>query len=566
MTTGGGREAAPRRLVTRWYTCRPMRRLVLTIALLALAAVAPGPAAADACGVPDSKPVWIDFVDGTVPFWKERFARPGVVAATSGLLLPPLLRESGTRTVFWDMHLSARVGTPSAPADPAGLDAKAATLAAYAAQSSGCATPLIAMNELFGASTPSPWPAPTAQYRANVLEWARLLSARGARPVLLVSSEPYTAGEAAGWWRSLSEVADVVLERYVAAPAIHRAGAVLGSRRLRVAFRRPAAQLIAVGVPPGRIGLMVGFQTRRGAGGREGLVPAAAWFEEAKWQSFAARQVARELGLAHIWSWGWGSWDERGADRDKTGAACAWLWARDPALCNAPALLGPTFDADRRAGQLAVPAGVRCLLGKDTITADEIGALARLTGDLELAASALFARLVEGGAATIGPAAVLEAERAIVARRFGGKRAAYLAALARVHATVDVGRGVIGDELRRRVLAERLAVRAPTAREIADFYRTYALVPLREIPDAAAALAGRATAATLLGGLPPAVARPAIVGALRAAARIEAYRAWSVRVQRSALDRLVCERDRLPAVSSLELTSFAPFLAPIAAS
>jgi hypothetical protein len=47
-----------------------------------------------------------------------------------------------------------------------------------------------------------------------VLEWARLLRAKGGHPVLLVSSEPYTGGEAGQWWRELAQVADIALEKY----------------------------------------------------------------------------------------------------------------------------------------------------------------------------------------------------------------------------------------------------------------------------------------------------------------------------------------------------------------
>ena len=215
------------------------------------------------------------------------------------------------------MYLSTRVGTPSAPADPDVLPSRAQKVFDFAVLSAACPTPIIAMNELFGAATPTPWTPTTARYRANVLEWARLLAARGGRPVLLVSSEPYTSGEAAQWWRDLAGVADIALEKYFNAPAVHKAGPVLGSRRMRTSMRRSAAKLFAIGVPPSRVGLVLGFQTRRGSGGREGLEPAGAWFEVAKLQALAAKQVARELGLAHVWSWGWAFFNEQAADPDK---------------------------------------------------------------------------------------------------------------------------------------------------------------------------------------------------------------------------------------------------------
>src|SRR5688572_5251825 len=310
------------------------------------------------------------------------------------------------------MYLTSRVGTPSAPADPDVLPSRAARVFDFAVLSAACATPVIAMNELFGASTPTPWTPTTARYRANVLEWARLLAARGGRPVLLVSSEPYTSGEAAQWWRDLAGVAEIALEKYFNAPAVHKAGPVLGSRRMRTSMRRSAAKLFAIGVPPSRVGVVLAFQTRRGSGGREGLRPAGAWFEVAKLQALAARQVARELGLAHVWSWGWGFFNEEAADPDKAGAACVWLWARDPSLCAASSL-PERFDRDLRAGQIDLPAGVRCALGAATIRTNEIATIARVTGDAELALTALYARLVQQRAASVRPGAVRAAERAI---------------------------------------------------------------------------------------------------------------------------------------------------------
>ena len=102
-----------------------------------------------------------------------------------------------------------------------------------------------------------------------------------------------------------------------------------------------------------RIGIMIGFQTGPGTGGREGLEPRSRWFSVAKWHALAVRQVAHELGLAHVWSWGWAQRDARSNDPDKTYAACVWLWARDARLCDAPALLGEELDVDRTTGQLS---------------------------------------------------------------------------------------------------------------------------------------------------------------------------------------------------------------------
>ncbi len=311
-----------------------MKKLVLiALAAAALAAAAPGSATAAACGLPDTKPLWIDF---GAPALGHLFGRPGVIVAGSGDGYPAQMRSRGAQTIHWDNYLRSRVGTPSAPADPDVLKARADRLYDFAVLTTGCATPWIAINELFGASVPTPWTPTTTRYRQNVLEWVRLLAARGAKPLLLISSDPFTGGEAAQWWRDVAAVSDLVIEKYFNAPAVHRAGPVLGSRRMRTSMRQAASKLFAINIPPSKLGFMLAFQTRPGSGGREGLKPASAWFEVAKLQALAAKQVSRELSIAHIWSWGWGVFNEAGSDPDKQGAACVWLWARDPRLCNAP--------------------------------------------------------------------------------------------------------------------------------------------------------------------------------------------------------------------------------------
>jgi hypothetical protein len=521
-------------------------------------AAAAGPAATTACGLPDVKPLWIDY--GT-PELLSVFGRPGVIVAGSGEAYPTNARALGVKTVYWDMYLNTRVGTPMAPANQDLLPARAQRVFDFAVLSAGCADPVIAMNELFGASTPTPWTPTIARYRANVLEWARLLAAKGGRPVLLVSSEPYTAGEAGLWWQELSKVADIALEKYFGAPSIHRAGPELGSRRMRSAMRASLAKLVAIGIPPSKLGVVLAFQTRRGTGGREGLEPAGAWFEVAKLQALAARQVAREFGLGYIWSWGWGFFNEQARDPDKLGAACAWLWARDPSLCDAPAL-PERFDADLRAGQIDLPSGIRCALGDATITTNEIAVLARVTRDADAALTVLFARLVQQRAVTVGPGEARAAERAIVGRRFGGSRTPYLAALTAARASPAVALGAIADDLRREALLPRLRVPLPTADAVAEFAATYARVQLRDIPGA-----GDVTGVapeTPLALLPPELARPVIVRSLLHAARADVYDGWAERQQTAALDRVRCTRDRLPTVGAVPLTSWMPFLAPLA--
>jgi hypothetical protein len=576
-----------------------MRRLLIALAgaLLALLALPVTGSAAISCGLPEAQPVWIDFADGSVSFWRERFARPGVAVATGGPNLAAEARAAGAATVHWDMYLRKRVGTPSAPADVDLMERRADSLFDYAVSVSGCEQPLIALNELWGSWLPMPLTPTAERYRENVLRFVRRLSERGGRPALLVSGDPFTGGGAEVWWKSLGQVSDLVLEKYANANVIWRDGVVRGSRRLRTSYRRGAAKLLAVGVPASRIGLMIGFQTGAGVGGREGLKPRSRWFDVAKWSGFAAAQVARELRLAHVWSWGWAQRNARSNDPDKTYAACVWLWTRNPSLCDAPGVLGTELDADRRTGQIDLAPGVRCLYGDTPFTAAGVAELSRFTGDRELALTALVTRAVERERTTVSTADVLAAERGIVATRFGRSARAYRAALAEARASVSVARAIVGDELRRREILDRLAVARPSAGDIARYRATYAPVLARRVvvspapswlpegtgiaiatsaPEAVFRVAtgrrvtlrtleGRFTVRALdetvaLGAMSAELARPAIVRELRSERRADAYSTWTISRQKGADARLVCERDRLPGLGVVALSSFAPFL------
>src|SRR5581483_8025215 len=110
------------------------------------------------------------------------------------------------------------------------------------------------------------------------------------------------------------------------APRLYKLGPILASRRIRNAFRDAILDYTNLGIPVERLGLMLGFQSGPGTGGREGLKPSSAWFDVVKWQALAAKEVAQELGLASVWSWGWGTFNTAGADPDKAAAACVYLW------------------------------------------------------------------------------------------------------------------------------------------------------------------------------------------------------------------------------------------------
>ena len=163
------------------------------------------------------------------------------------------------------------------------------------------------------------------------------------------------------------------------------------------------------------------------------------------------------LGVAR----GWGRWSVGEQDPDKGHAACVWLWARSPTLCDAPTKLGPGFDTSLQEGQLSrLPAGAQCLIGRRKLTDGAIAQLQLVTGDRDTAYSALFERLVESDQVPVPTKAVLDAERGVILQSFGGSRAAYVNALQQAHASVSVARGVLGDELRRDVLSRRCPVHA----------------------------------------------------------------------------------------------------------
>jgi hypothetical protein len=563
-----------------------VRRVVVVLGLLlalggSARADAPGPLP---CGLPQAQPLWVDYADGMVPFWSTIFARPGVVGAASNFIVPPQLRAHGAKTVYFDLYLQNRVGTPSKPADPSVVESRADKLFDTAAASSGCATPLVALNELAGANLPTPWTPTTAQYRANVLELVQRLAERGARPFLLLPKRPYTHDEAADdWWRQAAQSADLVPEVYFSGPSVSKQGAILGSRRLRGVMRTRMEDLIQIGVPTSRIGMMLQFSSTRGAGGREGLQPLGKWLDVVKWEALAATQVAGELHVPTIWSWGWASFNPSGNDPDKPIAACTYLWTRDHSLCDAPALAGSQLDQSLGVGA-TLPAGTICLLGKTTLRATDLAAMARVTGDRDVAFSAGLEHAVLTAARRVDPPAIVAAERGVVLDRFHGARSAYLDALAKARVTPALARTILGDELRRRAVESTLRIPPPTATEVQDWYASHASVQARAVrvnkkvsvvlapADRIFALAPGATATigavkvTAVGEVAPLAAFPfalaapaartALVGELKAAA----FETWIRRRENQSLDDLACTHDQLPQPAAVDLTDWAPFL------
>ena len=377
-----------------------IRSLCCLAAVVAAVGIVGGAGAAprqatDPCGIPSVAPVWIDYAEGSVaPDVRALFAQPGVVVTASGTVIPKAFRDKGAATTYFELHLPNLVGQPADPSDPASIDATAEALFQRASVSTACATPVIALNELFGESAKTPWSPTTTAYRANVLELMKRLHDRGARPVLFVHGDPNTDGAAADWWRQVAGVGSIVYESYFSGARLSssaQCSAPGGCGRVGAASSRSST---ASGSMTSKLGIALGFHSAltAGIGGRQGLQPVEAWLRVVKWEAIATAQVAKETGLGSIWSWGWALFG--GNDPDKLVTACAYLWARDPELCDAPTKAGPAFNTSRTEGQIVLPAGTTCAFSGGTVGTAAVDGLAAVMHSRHTALSAAFARAV----------------------------------------------------------------------------------------------------------------------------------------------------------------------------
>ena len=574
-----------------------MRRTLVLAFLAAL--VLPGSALARECGIPDSNPLWVDFAGHDAPLPQK----PGLTLAfTSGTVKPAEARRNGAATVFFDLNFNNRVGTPTVPADPALIEARADRLFDFAVSVTGCATPWIALNELFGAQTPTPWTATTAQYRANTLALVRRLKARGALVGVTIANPPYTGGEAAQWWRDLAAAALLIRQVYFTSPNVpqlHALGPVRASRSMRSGMRALVRKFTEIGIPSSRVALELQFQSAPGTGGREGLQPRWKWLEMVKLQALAVRRVTMELKTHSIWSWGWATFSQAGIDPDKGEAVCVWLWARDPQLCSGPGAAGPAMDPSLTVGQLELlRPGVVCTLPAGEIRRSAVDPLARAIGDRDIAASVVLERLVLQQEVELDARAVLAAELAFVDDHFRGSVSAYLAALRRIELTRVAARGLLLDELRRDAVRARFRAPPHPGAAIAEFHRTYAGLQARLVETArpvawlgggtrglavetfaparifALGRPGRVRTlhgqirvtplgdTVLLGSVPLVEARAAIETSLNRFARVATYESWLANAEERALQEAICVDDRLPAPAPLTLDDLFPFTAP----
>jgi hypothetical protein len=440
-----------------------MRRLALggvLAAAIAIVAMPASSAGAAANCLPDGSPLYVDYANSSVTFRDQVFQRPGLILTMDDLPTkqgdPAAgFRQAGAVTTYWDEHLEKIVGMPSSPAAASSIGPAAATLVANAKQSSGCGNPIIALNELIppgGASSSA-----VAQYRANVLALINAITAGGGHAVLaLPFTTPMGAGPAADFLTQASQQASLVLEIYFNNNRLFQQGALLASRNLRIGFRTQIAKLGALGIPASDIGIMLGFQSGAGQSGREGLQPASSWLEMVKLEQLAAKTVAGDTGIATIWSWGWGTFNNLGsADPDKQAAACVYLWTRDPTLCNAPASY--PFNTDLNEGQIQLPSGVQCGWTGGSIKVRDLARLTRaLKGNQPMAASALLERGVVKATARAPGAAVRKVVTQIVSSQFKGSSRRYSRALRQAKLGTTTAKAIIGDQIAEQLVAAKV--------------------------------------------------------------------------------------------------------------
>jgi hypothetical protein len=573
---------------------------VAAACLLAAGSAVSDPVFAGQCEIKAQQTVWAEY---GWPSLLPILAKPGTALAVTQPHRSDYAAEArrrGAATYAFDLKLTHKVGGPTAPADPSTLPGAAEGEYQKAVFSSGgCATPLIVENELFGAGTPTPWTASTAQYRANVLAYLQDLAALGAHPALLVSKPPFTgSSDAVAWWLSVAKVADIVREVYPPATIIWPLGPIRGNRFLRQRYREAVADFTSIGIPANRLGIVLSFLSQKGGGGRNRLQPASAWYQVVKWDALSAKQVAGELNLGSVFSWGWQQWNPKEVDPTKPEAACVWLWAREQRLCNAPRMLGKFFDRSLTEGQIRLPRGAVCRVeGLGYLGAGAVGSLQAMTGDRDAALSALFERVVEAAARPVSRHAALAAQREVIRGSFQGKRSAYLAALRQAHATAGIALAALGDEVRRARLEQSRSAPKPTGSAVAAFYAAYPDLLVRRVhASPAPPWLGRRTGfavsqsspqrlfslptgrksrlstllgtfavrplgpAQPLGSLPLSKVRSGIVAALRGFERAQSFERWTIRQQTHALNRTICLHDQLPQPAAIDLTEYLPFL------
>ena len=185
-------------------------------------------------------------------------------------------------------------------------------------------------------------PATYAQrrFRANVLALAKALDDRGVRVLLLMPRIPLENTRYRSYWRELSTHADLVYEAYTwSSLTVNRLGDVAARNYLRNKWTETMQRLKRFVVSMRHAGIVIPYwsRPRRAPSGRRPLRRPLVQADAD--QDARGRGRRRADGLGTIWSWGWQTNPKVGeVDPDKPMAACYYLQARDPSLCD-PATL-----------------------------------------------------------------------------------------------------------------------------------------------------------------------------------------------------------------------------------
>ena len=213
------------------------------------------------------------------------------------------------------MHLEADVGTPGAPAPPDAVVPRADALFDRAAAQSGCATPVIALNEMQGVTAAPPLSANATQYRVNVLAFVQELVAprRDAVPAARVEPERVRRRD-----RLVAAALDARRRSCARSTGRRRRSTAQGvNARQPAAARRPPhrgpeARRDRRPACARRADARLPVERRRRAA--PGCSRLASWLEFVKLATLAAKQVAAELGVGSLWNWGWATLSAAGAD------------------------------------------------------------------------------------------------------------------------------------------------------------------------------------------------------------------------------------------------------------
>ena len=367
-------------------------------------------------------------------------------------------------------------GTPTNPEDPEDVEDWADRVFYRAVASSACATPWIALNEMWGSNLAD---AVVADERAVPAERDHLRQApacarRASRSCSSRRGRSRTARQATGGARRRSTPTSSARSTSRAAALTRRADARLAHAAQRVPPGRHRPDRDRDPALEDRDLPRLPHEPRPGRPRR--LKPASAWFDTIKLQVLAVKQVSREIPFATIWSWGWGEWSASDRDPDKPAAACVYLWTRRPGpLRRARRWRGPasTRRLDRRTAERSPRRAVHDALG--AAAQQRALGLARVTGDREIAYTSLFARLVLKGYVKVKPrrcgqpsARSSGTASAAAARRIEARSPARRVAVDR--ARRDRGRAPAGAD--RAPLPGRAAVRGRRSRSTTRATRT----------------------------------------------------------------------------------------------